>query len=531
MTAEVTGSRPVVGSSYRMYRGRSAIARARELGVETLAIPALGTGVGGFPLAEAARITVAAVRDAAARAPRLQTVTFALRGAAALTDAGLAPGQTCALMLPTSLDFFVAFCAVLAAGGVPVPLYPPVRLGRLDEYTVRTAAMLRAVDAALVLADRRVARLLGEAVAADAPAAHVDAVGAVEVLDPAAVDGRGDLRMVAAHVLALDLQVIVDGAADDQPADPQRALLHMFAVVRDDDPRHHLVGADGTRARHFRQDRRAHAVGARRVLDPLQFLDRGLQFRDADLLALERVRAHQRGVADRVDQPRHAAGVAEDDRVGVLGEDLPAVRAGDLEAVQEAIAPLLTCGAPAATIFPRGLADSVAAAVKARGFTVEAGMPAMAVDIERMAATSLPPGYEWARIGAGDEGRAWVEALAIGYEIPPGLAEIFGPEALGADMAHDAQIQFFSVLRAGRHVATSLLYLDDGLAGIYCVSTLAEERQKGLGAHATAEALRVARQLGFRVGVLQSSEAGHPVYLGLGFGDHASIPMLIRMPG
>jgi O-acetyl-ADP-ribose deacetylase (regulator of RNase III) len=62
---------------------RSAIARARELGVETLAIPALGTGVGGFPLAEAARITVAAVRDVVATAPRLQTVTFALRGAAA----------------------------------------------------------------------------------------------------------------------------------------------------------------------------------------------------------------------------------------------------------------------------------------------------------------------------------------------------------------------------------------------------------------------------------------------------------------
>lgn len=62
---------------------RSAIARARELDVESLAIPALGTGVGGFPLQEAARITVAAVRDATARAPRLRTITFALRGAAA----------------------------------------------------------------------------------------------------------------------------------------------------------------------------------------------------------------------------------------------------------------------------------------------------------------------------------------------------------------------------------------------------------------------------------------------------------------
>jgi O-acetyl-ADP-ribose deacetylase (regulator of RNase III) len=59
------------------------MARARELGVETLAIPALGTGVGGFPLDEAARITVDTVRAEAVRLPQLQTVTFALRGMAA----------------------------------------------------------------------------------------------------------------------------------------------------------------------------------------------------------------------------------------------------------------------------------------------------------------------------------------------------------------------------------------------------------------------------------------------------------------
>ena len=37
---------------------RSTFARARELGVTSLAFPALGTGVGGFPLDEAARIMV-----------------------------------------------------------------------------------------------------------------------------------------------------------------------------------------------------------------------------------------------------------------------------------------------------------------------------------------------------------------------------------------------------------------------------------------------------------------------------------------
>ncbi len=61
---------------------RSAMARAREIGATSVAFPALGTGVGGFPLEESARITVAAVRDELERSPGIEHVTFALRGAA-----------------------------------------------------------------------------------------------------------------------------------------------------------------------------------------------------------------------------------------------------------------------------------------------------------------------------------------------------------------------------------------------------------------------------------------------------------------
>jgi len=62
---------------------RSAMACAREQGVRSIAFPALGTGVGGFPLDHAARITVATVRDELARSPAIEHVVFALRGAAA----------------------------------------------------------------------------------------------------------------------------------------------------------------------------------------------------------------------------------------------------------------------------------------------------------------------------------------------------------------------------------------------------------------------------------------------------------------
>lgn len=77
---------------------RSAMARAREIGATSLAIPALGTGVGGFPLEEAAVITVRTVREELARSPQVETVVFALRGAAAYR----AFGDALAATAPTS---------------------------------------------------------------------------------------------------------------------------------------------------------------------------------------------------------------------------------------------------------------------------------------------------------------------------------------------------------------------------------------------------------------------------------------------
>ncbi len=62
---------------------RSAMARARELGLASIAFPALGTGIGGFPMAEAARVAVHAVRDELRTPSTIEHVVFALRGAAA----------------------------------------------------------------------------------------------------------------------------------------------------------------------------------------------------------------------------------------------------------------------------------------------------------------------------------------------------------------------------------------------------------------------------------------------------------------
>ncbi|HEV2852389.1 MAG TPA: fatty acyl-AMP ligase [Thermoanaerobaculia bacterium] len=93
----------------------------------------------------------------------------ALAVSGGLQALGIRPGDRVALVFPTSIEFFESFFGALLAGAVPVPLYPPVRLGRMSEYLERTARMLERSGARLVLADSRVRRILGQAIAAAKP--------------------------------------------------------------------------------------------------------------------------------------------------------------------------------------------------------------------------------------------------------------------------------------------------------------------------------------------------------------------------
>jgi 1-acyl-sn-glycerol-3-phosphate acyltransferase len=63
--------------------------------------------------------------------------------AGGLRERGLGPGETVALMLRTEEAFFQAFFGVLLAGGVPVPIYPPFRRDRIEEYARRQMGILR----------------------------------------------------------------------------------------------------------------------------------------------------------------------------------------------------------------------------------------------------------------------------------------------------------------------------------------------------------------------------------------------------
>ncbi len=93
----------------------------------------------------------------------------AQRTAGGLRALGVRRGDRVAIVLPTSASFMDAFFGAVLAGAIPVPLYPPVRLGRLEEFHRRTARMLQACSARIVVSDARISRLLGVAVAEARP--------------------------------------------------------------------------------------------------------------------------------------------------------------------------------------------------------------------------------------------------------------------------------------------------------------------------------------------------------------------------
>jgi fatty-acyl-CoA synthase len=98
-----------------------------------------------------------------------QTLTFGELYAAAqkcaeeLARRGVPAGGRVSLMLPTSREFFVCYAGILLAGAVPVPIYPPFRADRIEEYAERQSAILNNAEVCLLLTFRQaeaVAKLL-----------------------------------------------------------------------------------------------------------------------------------------------------------------------------------------------------------------------------------------------------------------------------------------------------------------------------------------------------------------------------------
>ena len=146
--------------------------------------------------------------------------------ATGLLRSGLQPGQTVAIMLPTSPDYFFTYLGILRAGGIPVPIYPPARPSQLEDHVSRHTRILANAQATLLISVSEaitVSRLLQ---------ARVPGLRAVRTPDELIAAGRDHLHTAVA-VTAEDVAFIqYTSGSTGQPKGVALTHANLLANIR-----------------------------------------------------------------------------------------------------------------------------------------------------------------------------------------------------------------------------------------------------------------------------------------------------------
>jgi GNAT superfamily N-acetyltransferase len=161
--------------------------------------------------------------------------------------------------------------------------------------------------------------------------------------------------------------------------------------------------------------------------------------------------------------------------------------------------------------------------LESHGFRCVEESPGMALDLKVLSEDiPFPSELTIERVSNTEVLSEFVEVMRVGFEMPEftvdGLFEVFSALGLTEASSWRNYVGRFD----GEVVTTASLSIGAGVAGIYNVATLPQARRQGLGAAVRLAALRASRELGYRIGILQSSAVGLGVYHRLGFEQYST---------
>jgi GNAT superfamily N-acetyltransferase len=152
------------------------------------------------------------------------------------------------------------------------------------------------------------------------------------------------------------------------------------------------------------------------------------------------------------------------------------------------------------------------------GWTHMADSPCLVINIDEISAPPHLNDFELRTVTNAIELEVWHDLIANGFGLIPEVAALFNLPTVD-------EVQLYTAYLGDVAVGTTALVTNNGIAGIYCVSTLPEFRGRGVGALLTILPLLEARENGYHVGTLQASKMGLPLYLKLGFQEVCKLKM------
>ena len=170
--------------------------------------------------------------------------------------------------------------------------------------------------------------------------------------------------------------------------------------------------------------------------------------------------------------------------------------------------------------------------LEANGMVYQEDFPGMAIDLQNLqdeyAELTDIQGLEISlinnKIQLNDFVHAYIVATDSNPEMQSGLVRLF---AMSGYKKADHWSLYVATLH-GKTVATTALFTGAGVAGIYLVSTIPEVRRRNIATTIVTFVLKQARDAGYTIGTLQSSEEGLGLYQKLGFRKYCSFPLYTR---
>ena len=155
-------------------------------------------------------------------------------------------------------------------------------------------------------------------------------------------------------------------------------------------------------------------------------------------------------------------------------------------------------------------ADLTARLVSA-GFILHGRRAVMAMDLMKLTENKIPDGVKIQVVENKKMLGEWLKSVSAGlFKREMDINPFSG-------ILNDKRVKFYAAIFEKKIVSTSMVFMSSGVAGIYCVSTLPEFRNKGIGKATTTAALLDAKKSGYKYGILQASEMGEIIYKKIGF--------------
>ncbi len=165
--------------------------------------------------------------------------------------------------------------------------------------------------------------------------------------------------------------------------------------------------------------------------------------------------------------------------------------------------------------------------LEANGLTFrESFATEMAADLMTLRESiSIPKHLTVVRVEAGETLKKWIHVASVGFGVPAHVEDIW--YEFFEEAACNLPFRTYLALLNGEPVGTSQLFTSAGVAGIYNVTCMPEARGQGIGSAVVMAPLLEAREMGYRVGILQASSMGYNVYRRLGFQDFGQLSVYL----